>query len=90
MLDWKNRTAGARNGAADSVDNVRSYFAGGWAGRAVVGGLGLYLLLTLVVGWYWSQEPAPFSVQQQAEAAGVEDGVGPGDGRRQGGARKSV
>jgi hypothetical protein len=36
----------------------------------VVGGLlGLYLLLAVIVGWYWSQEPAQFSVQQRAEAA---------------------
>ncbi|HEX5844493.1 MAG TPA: DUF2333 family protein [Pseudomonas sp.] len=69
MLDWKNRTASARAGAADSVDNVRSYFAGGWAGRTIGGLLALYLLLALVVGWYWSQEPAQFSVQQRAEAA---------------------
>ena len=69
MLDWKNRTAGARNGAADTVDNVHSYFAGGWAVRVVGGLLGLYLLLAVLVGWYWSQEPAQFSVQQRAEAA---------------------
>lgn len=74
MLDWKKRTATARDGAANSVDNVRSYFAGGWAGRAVAGGLGLYLLLALVVGWYWSQEPDAFSVQQHAEAAAQAQG----------------
>ncbi|MBX9762484.1 MAG: DUF2333 family protein [Pseudomonadaceae bacterium] len=69
MLDWKNRTAGARDGAADSVDNVRSYFAGGWAMRVFGGLLGLYLFAALLVGWYWSQEPEQFSVQQRAEAA---------------------
>ncbi|PTS85287.1 DUF2333 domain-containing protein [Pseudomonas sp. HMWF032] len=69
MLDWKNRTADARDGAAGSVDNVRSYFAGGWATRTVGGLLGLYLVVALVVGWYWSQEPVQFSVQQQAEAS---------------------
>jgi hypothetical protein len=30
--------------------------------------LGLYLLLAVIVGWYWSQEPEQFSVQQRAEA----------------------
>lgn len=37
--------------------------------RLVGGLLGLYLLLALVIGWYWSQEPAQFSVQERAEAA---------------------
>jgi hypothetical protein len=69
MLDWKNRAAGVRDSVDDSVDNVRSYLKGGWLSRLVGGALGLYLLLALVVGWYWSQEPALFPVQQRAQAA---------------------
>lgn len=69
MLDWKNRAAGVRDSVDDSVDNVRSYLRGGWLSRLVGGLLGLYLLLALVVGWYWSQEPALFPVQQRAQAA---------------------
>src|SRR3990167_9218281 len=69
MLDWKKRTAGARDSVDDSVDNVRSYLGGGWLSRTVGGLLGLYLLLALVVGLYWSQEPEQFPVQQRAEAA---------------------
>jgi hypothetical protein len=69
MLDWKKRTAGARDSVDDSVGNVRSYLGGGWLSRTVGGLLGLYLLLALVVGWYWSQEPEQFPVQQNAQAA---------------------
>ncbi|MDM8348510.1 DUF2333 family protein [Pseudomonas sp. sp1636] len=69
MLDWKKRAAGARDSVDDSVDDVRSYLGGGWLSRSVGGLLGLYLLLALVVGWYWSQEPEQFPVQQRAETA---------------------
>mgnify|MGYP004706674675 CR=1 FL=1 len=37
--------------------------------RVFGGLLGLYLFAALLVGWYWSQEPEQFSVQQRAEAA---------------------
>ena len=56
MLDWKNRTAGVRDSVDDSVDNVRSYLGGGWLSRSLIVLLVIYLLLTLVIGWYWSQE----------------------------------
>lgn len=69
MLDWKNRTAGATDSAAGTVKTSSSTSAGGLAIRTVAGLLGLYLVVALVVGWYWSQEPAQFSVQQRAEAA---------------------
>lgn len=69
MLDWKNRAAGARDSVDDSVDNLRSHVKGGWLARLAGGLLGLYLLLALVVGWYWSQEPAAFPVQQRVQAA---------------------
>ncbi len=69
MLDWKNRTAGVRDSVDDSVDNVRSYLGGGWLSRSLIVLLVIYLLLTLVVGWYWSQEPDLFPVQQRAQAA---------------------
>ncbi|TBU97161.1 DUF2333 family protein [Phytopseudomonas dryadis] len=66
MLDWKNRTSGARSGEG-SADSVRR--RGGRIGRLVAGLLGLYLLVALVVGWYWSQEPDRFPVQQRVQAA---------------------
>src|SRR3989338_10923364 len=69
MLDWKNRTAETRTGAADTATTSPNQSTGRTATRLVAGLLGLYLVVALVVGWYWSQEPAQFSVQQRAEAA---------------------
>ncbi|MGX5220970.1 MULTISPECIES: DUF2333 family protein [Pseudomonas] len=69
MLDWKKRTTGARDSVDDSVGNVRSYFRGGWVTKIFGTLLGIYLLVALVIGWYWSQEPEQFPVQQHAESA---------------------
>ncbi len=74
MLDWKNRTAETRTGAADSATTSPNQSTGRTATRLVAGLLGLYLVVALVVGWYWSQEPAQFSVQQRAEAAAQASG----------------
>ncbi|AYC35147.1 DUF2333 family protein [Pseudomonas cavernae] len=71
MLDWKNRATGASARTADTVEGARSYFAGLWS-RALGVLVGLYLLVTLVVGWYWSQEPELFPVQQHAKVAAEE------------------
>lgn len=69
MLDWKNRAEDLRGNAEDSVDEVRSYFRGGWVGKTLGTLIGLYLLAALLVGWYWSQEPELFPVQQRAQVA---------------------
>ncbi|WP_043307225.1 DUF2333 family protein [Pseudomonas sp. ML96] len=69
MLDWKNRAGDLRGNAEDSMDGVRSYFGGGWVGKTLGTLLGLYLLGAMLVGWYWSQEPELFPVQQRAQAA---------------------
>ncbi|WP_339486783.1 DUF2333 family protein [Pseudomonas sp. EL_65y_Pfl2_R95] len=69
MLDWKKRTTGTRDSVDDSVGNVRSYFRGGWVTKIFGTLLCIYLLVALVIGWYWSQEPDQFSVQQHAESA---------------------
>lgn len=34
----------------------------------------IYLLVALLVGWYWSREPALFPVQQNAQAAAEREG----------------
>ncbi|WP_339523160.1 DUF2333 family protein [Pseudomonas sp. EA_35y_Pfl2_R111] len=69
MLDWKNRTAGAHADAAGAANTSPSKSTANLTTRLIVGLVGLYLIVALVVGWYWSQEPAQFSVQQRAEAA---------------------
>ncbi|MBB1520213.1 DUF2333 family protein [Aquipseudomonas guryensis] len=69
MLDWKKRTEDLRGSVDDSVDDVRSYFGGLWLSRTLGSLLAIYLLAALGIGWYWSQEPALFPVQQQAQAA---------------------
>lgn len=69
MLDWKKRAGQARDRVDDSVDDVRSYLGGIWVSRALGALLGIYLVGAGVVGWYWSQEPELFPVQQNAQAA---------------------
>ncbi|HSC82739.1 MAG TPA: DUF2333 family protein [Pseudomonas sp.] len=69
MLDWKKRAGDLRENVDNSVDDVRSYFGGLWLSRTLGTLLGLYLLAALGVGWYWSQEPELFPVQQNAQAA---------------------
>lgn len=69
MLDWKKNTEELRGSVDDRLDDARSYFGGRWFGRVLGSLLGLYLLAALLVGWYWSQEPELFPVQQHAQAA---------------------
>ena len=68
MLDWKNRTAGAQNNVDGSSTGGRGFSAKSPLARIGASVLGLYLLIALLVGWYWSQEPKSFSVQQRAQA----------------------
>ncbi|MHA6492392.1 DUF2333 family protein [Pseudomonas borbori] len=67
MLDWKNRTAGADTAAAGG--QPRGKTGASALGRVIGGVLGLYLLIAVIVGWYWSQEPEQFSVQQHVHSA---------------------
>ncbi|GLZ85401.1 DUF2333 family protein [Pseudomonas sp. BN414] len=69
MLDWKKRMGDARERVDDSVDDVRSYLGGIWLSRALGSLLAIYLIGSVIVGWYWSREPDLFPVQQNAQAA---------------------
>lgn len=74
MLDWKKRMGEARERVDDSVDDVRSYFGGIWLSRALGSLVVIYLLASVVVGWYWSREPDLFPVQQNTQAAAERTG----------------
>ena len=64
MLDWKNRAGSAPERAAEPKSATRSYLGGLLFSRALATLIGLYLLVAIALGWYWSQEPALFPVQQ--------------------------
>lgn len=75
MLDWKNR-AGSASERVDEPASVkrRGYLGGLFYSRALGVLVAIYLIATLLIGWYWSQEPALFPVQQNAQAAAQRDG----------------
>ncbi|MDD2053200.1 DUF2333 family protein [Pseudomonas putida] len=74
MLDWKNRAGSAPDRSDTATDKPRGYFAGLFFSRALGSLVGLYLLVTIALGWYWSQEPALFPVQQNAQQAAQAEG----------------
>ncbi|WP_191485828.1 DUF2333 family protein [Pseudomonas sp. FEN] len=74
MLDWKKREDRAPERAAEPKSATRGYLRGMLFSRALVTLVGLYLLATILIGWYWSQEPALFPVQQNAQLAAEKEG----------------
>ena len=67
MLDWKNRDKSVQVPTGGAVAETKSYQSSVW--RAVGILLAVYLLAALVIGWFWSQEPDFFPVQQNARIA---------------------
>ncbi|MCQ4240134.1 DUF2333 family protein [Stutzerimonas stutzeri] len=66
MLDWKNRfgrLGSSANGATASGTSRNPLWL------ALMAVVGLYLLVTLILGWYWSSEPDRFPVQQHVRQA---------------------
>jgi hypothetical protein len=76
MLDWKNRagSAGERVEEPKVGREPRGYWGGVFFSRALGIVLGIYLVVTLLIGWYWSHEPALFPVAQNAQAAAEREG----------------
>ena len=76
MLDWKNRAG--KGEPRERVDakgtSTRSYLGGLLVSKAVLALLAIYLIVTLLLGWYWSEEPDLFPVQQNAQSAAQRDG----------------
>ncbi|QEY59329.1 DUF2333 family protein [Pseudomonas sp. C27(2019)] len=67
MLNWKKRTQDAHDQVSESVDDAKSYLGSIWFSRSVLTVVSVYLLGTLIIGWYWSQEPDFFSVQEHTQ-----------------------
>ena len=74
MLDWKNRAGSAPGPSPAPKSASRSYFRNLLMSRALMTLVVIYLLVTGGLGWYWSQEPALFPVQQNAQIAAEKDG----------------
>ncbi|MBD1601510.1 DUF2333 family protein [Pseudomonas typographi] len=77
MLDWKKRTgtgdtAQPRESTAGKAPD--GHVTTRLLSRAAIGVVGLYLLVAIILGIYWSREPSLFQVQQNAQAAAQRDG----------------
>ncbi|MBC3412044.1 MULTISPECIES: DUF2333 family protein [Pseudomonas] len=75
MLDWKNREAKSapRERAEPRKTASRRYLGGLW-GRGLGVLVGVYFVVCIGLGWYWSEEPDLFPVQQNAQAAAERNG----------------
>ncbi|HCN44777.1 MAG TPA: DUF2333 domain-containing protein [Pseudomonas sp.] len=71
MLDWKNRKgdAEAREERSAKRETASGSYFRGLLSRSLGALIGVYLVVTIALGWYWSQEPELFPVQQNAQAA---------------------
>ncbi|MBD3814601.1 MAG: DUF2333 family protein, partial [Betaproteobacteria bacterium] len=70
MLDLKNRFArlGRSNGSSARTGSGKPIWQ-------ILGALlAIYLVAAILVGWYWSREPALFPVQQHAREAAQDSG----------------
>jgi hypothetical protein len=74
MLDWKNREGSSKGPAPAPKSAPRGYFRNLLLSRALLSLVALYLVVTGALGWYWSEEPALFPVQQNAQLAAEKEG----------------
>ena len=74
MLDWKKREGSARESVKETRTEPRGYFKSILLSRSIATLVGVYVLVCLGLGWYWSQEPALFPVQQNAQQAAEREG----------------
>jgi len=66
MLDWKECASRTRDGIDGALRRV---VGNHWLGRALALALVIYLLVTGLLGWFWSLEPDPFPVRENAQAS---------------------
>ena len=59
---------------ADWRDTLRDYLPRGGVGKILLTLIGLYLLVTVLLGIYWSIAPAPFDVRERAQQLLDEEG----------------
>ncbi len=69
MLNWKKRSQDSRDQVKDSTGDVKSRFGGARLGRSILIVIAVYLLATIFIGWYWSQEPEFFLVEEHTQQA---------------------
>lgn len=69
MLNWKKRSQDAREQSSPPSGGAKSYFSRFGLARSLLTVVAVYLLITLIIGWYWSQEPDSFSVQDHTQQA---------------------
>ena len=74
MLDWKKREGSTRESVKETSAKPHGYFKSILLSRSIAVLVGIYALVCLGLGWYWSQEPALFPVQQVAQQAAEKEG----------------
>ena len=75
MLDWKKREgSSARESVRETRAPSRGYFTSILFSRSIAVLVGIFVVVCLGLGWYWSQEPDLFPVQQNAQQAADRDG----------------
>lgn len=68
MFDWIRNRRHQTAGNVAGTSTTRSL----WRWSAIA--LGLYLLAMLLMGWFWSQEPAAFNVQEVTQQSAEQQG----------------
>ena len=74
MLDWKKREGTARESVKEPKSQSRGYFKSILLSRSIAVLVAIFIVVNLGLGWYWSQEPDLFPVQQNAQLAAEKDG----------------
>ena len=75
MLDWTKREgSSARESVRETRAPSRGYFTSILFSRSIAVLVGIFVVVCLGLGWYWSQEPDLFPVQQNAQLAAERDG----------------
>ena len=69
MFNWNKSSRDVSGKVHVSMNHVKNYFGVMWLKSKLLVVLAIYLLITIFVGWYWSQEPDFFSVPEHTQQA---------------------